>query len=1025
MADAVIDVIIRAENQGQRAFRQASDAARQIRDNLQRIQRSQAMSKLAQQTARAGAAMRSLATRAREVTRNFIRLARTNLTRLNRQLTAMRARLRGASGAAGSLGTVFAALGGAFLLRGVISTIANFEQAITNAGVVIRATEEEFAALNAEARRLGATTRFSAAEAAGAIEFLGRAGFSANEAISALEGTLALASVGGLGLAEAADFASNVLQGFNLNAAEAGRVADVLAAASVRSNTSVRQLAQALSFVAPIASAVGFSVEETSAALGLLSDAGIQASRAGTGFRRVISSLANPTNEAREAAKRAGIEIERLNPELLTAEELFDRFGEVTLDASTALEIFGDRGGPAALVLNRAASGASEGGKSLRSFTEALRGATGEAQELATRMEDTLLGAFRSLRSATAEAILQTGDAGLVGAFRSFLDTATGVVRVLTGTLDPLDENAERFKEVAETVVTVTKVVGTFLAVLVSLSILRTVGGLLTFAAGQFLLLGQIITGIPAGLVKVQATAVAAATGFRTMGTAARFLTSSLGLIGLFFAAFEAGKFIIEFVVEEFGLLNTQAELLTENTRKLAAEAPKNFGAFRDRVETTRKELERLGNTSEEVALQLELISADVFTNKISVQDGVKALTELKAEQEKANRDQANLTRARTDLEIAEARKEKIEKSRLRVEELKEEIKTAETELEVKKELEKDFTKVLREEKAARAKLEKEGADASKAIAQQIADVRNQAFGVLPDTTGISKNLTQELLELRKEFTKLEQTGGTEEQFSALAEKAREFAGSIDEATDDVFIQIFRLQELDAIQKQATASAIEASLAQEKLAREGLAASTESVKVAKDEITALRDEIKTLNAEGNINFTVQTEEAEQAITRLQEEIAKLSGVTVTLTIDTQQTGTQAFQAGGQAGFTRRFPGRLGGFGGGDRVKALLEPGEFIVNKQSTRAFLPLLQALNAGSRSLEGLLPRFQDGGAVVSGVRGIDGPGTTDNAARPSSEVSLNFQVDGNPLGRLRGSRADVYAVIEGLKDFNRNLVK
>lgn len=1025
MADSVIDVLIRADNQATRAFRLASASARRMRENLERINGSTAMSRLTQQATRAARATRDVSNRARDATGRFTRLSRTNLQRINRQLAVMRRRLNANSLAAGGLTTLFAGLGTGLLLRGVIGTIANFEQAITNAGVVIRATEAEFQALNAEARRLGATTRFSAAEAAGAIEFLGRAGFSANEAISALEGTLALASVGGLGLAEAADFASNVLQGFNLNASEAGRVADVLAGASVRSNTSVRQLAQALSFVAPVASAVGFSVEETSAALGLLSDAGIQASRAGTGFRRVISSLANPTNEARDAARRAGIDIERLNPELLTAEELFTRFGDVTLDAATALEIFGDRGGPAALVLNRAASGASEGGKNMRDFTEALRNTTGEAQELATRMEDTLLGAFRSLRSATSEAILQTGDAGLTGTMRDLLDSLTGVVRVLTGTLDPLDENAERFKELAETLTTVAKTLGIVIGFLVSMSILRTVSNLLKFTASQVLLLGQTLTGIPAGFTKVKTTAIAAGTAFRSMGVAARFLTSSLGLIGLFFAAFEAGKFIVELVVEEFGLLNTQSELLTENTRKLAAEAPKNFGAFRDRVEQTRKELAELGNTSDEVQLQLEQLSAKVFTNQISVTDAVKALTEIKAEQEKANRDAAQLTRARTDLEIAEARKEAIEKNRLRVEELKEEIKVADQELEAKKEKEKEFTKVIRDEKAERTKLEKAAADASKTIAEQIADVRNKAFGVLPETTGVSENLTQELLELRAEFTKLQQTGGTEEQFSDLAEKAREFAGSIDEATDDVFIQIFRLQQLDAIQKQATESALEASRAQEALAREGLTKSRESVKAAKDEIKALRDEIKTLNAEGNINFQVQTEEAEQAIQRLKTEIEKLSGTTVTVTFDTQQTGNQALAEGGTAGFTRRFPGRLGGFGGGDRVKALLEPGEFVVNKRSTRAFLPLLQALNAGSKSLEGLLPRFQDGGAVASGLTAVGGPGRTDNATRPGSEVALNFQVDGNPLGRLRGSREEVYSVIEGLKDFQRNLRK
>ena len=183
----------------------------------------------------------------------------------------------------------------------------DFDTALRGVQAVTGATGEAFEMVADQARDLGATTQFTATQAAEAQTFLGRAGFETNEILAATPGLLSLAAAGQLDLARAADIASNVVQGFNLEASETGRVSDILAEAAANANTNVKQLGSAMSFVAPVSNSLGVSIEETTAAVGFLSDAGIQAERAGTGLRRVMLALLDPTREAQDALDAAGI----------------------------------------------------------------------------------------------------------------------------------------------------------------------------------------------------------------------------------------------------------------------------------------------------------------------------------------------------------------------------------------------------------------------------------------------------------------------------------------------------------------------------------------------------------------------------------------------------------------------------------------------------------------------------------------------------------------------------------------------
>lgn len=330
--------------------------------------------------------------------------------------------------AANKLGATFKRIFGPLLaIAGVIkivNVLADFEQAISTVGAVSEASATQLQEFTDTARRLGATTRFSATEAAEGLVFLARAGFSANEALGAIEGTLKLAQAGALNLGRAADIASNVLQGFRLEVTETGRVVDVMAKAANSSNTNVLQLGEALSFVAPIAAGVGVSLEETVGAIGALSNAGIQASRAGTGLTRVISNLEAPTNTTKDILRGLGITADQVKVSSVGLTQAIRVLGEAGVDTGLALEIFGQRGGPAFEVLSSSID-------DVEALTRVMGGAAGTADELARIMDDNLKGSLKQLVSAFQEVILAAGESGASGALRSMVDGLTGVFRFI------------------------------------------------------------------------------------------------------------------------------------------------------------------------------------------------------------------------------------------------------------------------------------------------------------------------------------------------------------------------------------------------------------------------------------------------------------------------------------------------------------------------------------------------------------------------------------------------------------------
>lgn len=448
MVDARLEVLIVAKDQFRRVLRGINDTVNRVRIGVRALNRertnrlNRGFVTLRDRIRQVGASLQVLGQRLRAINR-------VTFGRAIAGFRALRASMRGATAQAGALrGALAPFIGAAALILGIISAtrvLAGFGQQMAAVRAITGATEQQFALLEEEARRLGATTRFTAQQAADGLEFLARAGFSAEDATEALEGTLNLASAGMLDLASSADIVSNVIQQFGLDTSETNRVVDVLATTAANSNTNVFQLGDAFKFVGPIARALNITVEDTSELLGQLGNAGIQASNAGAGLRRAFFGLINTTPKAEKALAALGLTTEDVRLTGENTAEVFALLGERGLSAAQAVQIFGIRGSTVALSL---AEAAKQGNK----LADAIANSEGEAKRISDVIEDTLIGDFRRLISAFQEIILVAGDAGLTGGLRNLLTGLTTIVQALDGTAETADKVGGVFGAVAKAV---------------------------------------------------------------------------------------------------------------------------------------------------------------------------------------------------------------------------------------------------------------------------------------------------------------------------------------------------------------------------------------------------------------------------------------------------------------------------------------------------------------------------------------------------------------------------------------------
>ena len=309
-----------------------------------------------------------------------------------------------------------------------VKTAADFDTAMSKVAAVSGATGEDFDKLRAKAREMGSKTKFSASEAAEAMNYMAMAGWKTEDMISGVEGIMNLAVASGEDLATTSDIVTDALTAFGLSAKDSGHFADVLAAASSNANTNVSMMGESFKYAAPVAGALGISAEDTSVALGLMANAGIKASQSGTSLRTGLTNLAKPTKQMQSYMDKYNIALIKNEDGSVdlraTMADLRKKMGGLSESeqAAAASAIFGKNSMAGWLAIINASD------KDFDKLTGAIDNCDGTALEMAETMQDNLMGQITILKSQLQELAISFGDAlmpmirKVVSALQSFVD---------------------------------------------------------------------------------------------------------------------------------------------------------------------------------------------------------------------------------------------------------------------------------------------------------------------------------------------------------------------------------------------------------------------------------------------------------------------------------------------------------------------------------------------------------------------------------------------------------------------------
>ena len=311
-----------------------------------------------------------------------------------------------------------------------VKTAADFDSAMSRVAAVSGATGSDFDSLRDKAREMGAKTKFSATEAADAMNYMAMAGWKTEDMLSGIEGVMYLAAASGEDLATTSDIVTDALTAFGLTAADSGHFADVLAAASSNANTNVSMMGETFKYCAPVAGALGFSVEDTAEAIGLMGNAGIKASQAGTSMRSIMTNLTGDVKlsgaaigDVTIATTNADGSMRSLSAILADCRVAFAGMTEAE-KANNAEALVGKNAMSVFLALMNAAP------EDIEKVSGAVNNCKDAAKNMADTMQDNLEGQLTILKSQLQELAISFGDL-LMPAVRSIVSGLQGMVNVL------------------------------------------------------------------------------------------------------------------------------------------------------------------------------------------------------------------------------------------------------------------------------------------------------------------------------------------------------------------------------------------------------------------------------------------------------------------------------------------------------------------------------------------------------------------------------------------------------------------
>lgn len=392
-----------------------------------------------------------------------------------------------------------------------VKTAADFEAAMSKVAAVSGASASEMEALTAKAREMGSKTKFSASEAAEAMNYMAMAGWKTEDMLSGIEGVMNLAAASGEDLATTSDIVTDALTAFGLTAQDSGHFADVLAAASSNANTNVSMMGETFKYCAPIAGSLGFSVEDTAEAIGLMANAGIKSTQAGTSLRTIMTNLSGEVKicgdsigEVTIATSNADGSMRDLSDILADCRIAFAGLSE-SEKAAAAESLVGKNAMSGFLALMNAGEG------DINKLSGAIDGCDGAAQKMADTMNNNLEGQLTILKSALEELAISFGQL-LIPALREVVQWLQGFIGFLNSLPEGVKKTIMVIALVAAALGPVLIIVGKVISAIGTImTIVPKVAGVINVVKGAFAALNATMLANPIVLIIAAIAALVAA----------------------------------------------------------------------------------------------------------------------------------------------------------------------------------------------------------------------------------------------------------------------------------------------------------------------------------------------------------------------------------------------------------------------------------------------------------------------------------------------------------------------------------
>nr|CRH06021.1 Phage tail tape measure protein [Candidatus Magnetococcus massalia] len=992
----------------------------------------------------------------RELSRSG-RVSAADLNRAHRQMQsrvhALRGEMQGLNGTmggmAGTVRSLVAAYAGFESIRAAsgfikdsILTYAAFDDTMRQVAATSGATKEELAQLTELAKEMGSSTRFSASQAAGGLKAMSLAGLSASQQLTALPKVLELAAAGSVDLETAAGIATASMAQFGLQADELGNVNDILVTAFTNSATNIQDLGLALQYAGPVAKAAGDSFEETATVLALLAKNGFSGEKAGTALRGAYARLLNPVTKAQAAMERLGLQTKDATGQLLPMTQVLRNLRTSGAGAADMIQIFGVEAAPALTAAVGMSSQAFE--ELVAKFNEV----SGVSARVATEMEAGMGGSIRSLESAwegvkiaVGEAIDKHSSLNLQELTAAINENKDAIVELALAGVDLAAMLGRVALMVGEFLLEWKDVIGVLGGAYLAIKTVRVAMAALTAlqTAQWFLTTTHAASGLVAvvgaqGLVGALALARTRLlslisinlAGFFIRGAAGigsllALLTGPVGLVAgataavgaLGYMAYswmktkdaqdeaaESGKAAVETqeqladrlkqIGQQLGINIPDMETFNRLQREGTIIADKSTGGWRLAAKAASEGIQNQRKAAQEAASQLSSLTRQ----RTSAQRKLAALEQQLAEEQKRQARAVLTEKIRTAEQSVQATERALQQSLAAEKRLADQIQGIEEKKRNARVSTEDKVRTLLERNMSER--EKETSRAA-AASQKLAEAQR----LLSQTT-----LSERDIKWAESLA-----SGAQDAFSNLNDTSTAIRGVQD--AGDVLDQLYQRQEESARKALSTQKNQTASL-------------TEQLEITRGRVTQLKEAMESLpdKVTKSVELQAQIDQAQSALSAIEKQMAGLKDKTVTVTVKT----IEAKQSGGMIGLNRG--GHLPGYGGGDRIHALLEAGEIVIRKERSRIFKDLLLTINSAPmetvRRILPNLPRFQTGGMVglpeIPALPQLSFAGVG-GAGQPPVEgvVQLDLTMNGRPAASITSPRQQVRQLVDALKELQR----